>query len=412
MSNESNKPENWWKALLENIKTNTKVRYGVIGGALALVLIILIILCVSCSNNKEVTDEDVQQGVSDDEAVQQGTLEPTTNEAVEQLVLTYYQALETGDSATVESVKSDVTEEEKIKLEAKAADIESIDNITVYTRPGLTDDSYVVLIYSEMKFVGIDTKAPGLASTYVSTNADGNLYIESNVDETTMEYIKQVVAEDEIADYFNQVSADYTNAITQDENLANYMNGLEAKLDAAVAERQAAAEQEAEAATEQVEETAQEETNAQTTETVVTTSKVNVRVSDSENADRLGQVESGISLTRYEAKENGWSKIDYNGQEGYIKSEYLQVSGTDTANETEQTDESAAVEETTTTTGKVTAKESVRVRASASASGEQLGMLYQGESCDLIMKQADGWCKISYNGKTGYVKTDYVDVSE
>lgn len=409
----SKKPTEGLAGLVETIKTNAKVRNGVIGGALALVLIILIIICVSCSNkgnengeipdNAEVSEDNTSDTVSED--ISQPLVE-TTDEAILQLIQTYYKALEVGDSATVETVKSEVTEEEKIRLETKAQDIESIDNIKVYTRPGMTEGSYIVYIYSEMKFVGIETKAPGLATTYVSTREDGSLYIDSSVDEVTMEYVRQVGAEQSIKDYFNQVSTDYTNALEADEQLKNYISSMNQKLDDAVAARQQEAEQ-----TANEEQPAQEATATPVNETVVTTTKVNVRASDSENADRIGQVESGATLTRYETRENGWSKIDFNGQEGYIKSEFLQVQGTnETPAESTETDQSNQ-ESSSTVTGKVTVKEAVHVRASASTGGDDLGTAYQGETYDLIMEQADGWCKINYKGKTAYIKTEFVEIN-
>jgi uncharacterized protein YraI len=32
-----------------------------------------------------------------------------------------------------------------------------------------------------------------------------------------------------------------------------------------------------------------------------------------------------------------------------------------------------------------------------------------GTKLELVMQQADGWCKVKYNGETGYVKSDYVE---
>ena len=61
------------------------------------------------------------------------------------------------------------------------------------------------------------------------------------------------------------------------------------------------------------------------------------------------------------------------------------------------------------TNGTVTVLENVRIRSSASENGEKLGTAYTGEKLELIMKQADGWTKIKYNGKTAYVKSDYVE---
>ncbi|MDD5853061.1 MAG: SH3 domain-containing protein [Lachnospiraceae bacterium] len=382
----------------------------------------LTLVCTGCGKSKDNTSDEVSDNsqevtMSADTAIvtPPDGMETTTNQDIINLITLYYNALKDGDSATVSSVKKDVSEEEKIRLETRAADIEAYDNILIFDEPGANAGEYIVLIYSETKFVGIDTKAPGLQATYVRTDENGNLYIDSNVDEATLTYVQGVVSGEKIANYYSLVQAAFSDAIASDAALNSYMESIDAKLDEAVAAKQAEAA--ANAAAEEATETA---STATVNETVTTTDKVNVRVSDSENADRLGQVEAGTTLTRLEVKENGWSKVDYNGQEGYIKSDFLQSSApaetTDAAvdnTETEATTDTTAQETTETTTstasGKVTPKESVRVRASASEDGEYLGTIYLGETYTLY-ENANGWCKIDYNGKTGYVKSDFVDI--
>ena len=161
--------------------------------------------------------------------------------------------------------------------------------------------------------------------------------------------------------------------------------------------------------------------------TVVTRVKaidvVNIRKSDSETADKLGKAAVGDEFDLLEKKGNGWSKISYEGGEAYIKSEFLEPSETQQADAgesaeaggetqeeepeapTEQADNSSSAQ----TSGTVTVKENVRIRASASENGEKLGTAYVGEKLELIMKQADGWTKVKYNGRTAYVKSDYVE---
>jgi uncharacterized protein YgiM (DUF1202 family) len=53
--------------------------------------------------------------------------------------------------------------------------------------------------------------------------------------------------------------------------------------------------------------------------------------------------------------------------------------------------------------------ENVNVRKSASENGQKLGLAYTGEKLELLMKQADGWTRVKYNGETAYVKSDYVE---
>ena len=414
MSEMSNRPSGGLTGLIEMFRENKKVRYGVIGGALALLLIIIIVICVSCAK-KDNSDE----GLTTENEVVEGTFEETDKEALVQLMTTYYKAVETGDSVTVQTVKPDISEEEKIKIETRAQNIEYIDNIKVYSRPGAKENEYIVFVYYEVKFMGIETKSPGFITTYASTTADGALYIDSTIDEATLAYVEQVAAEPAIVAYVEQVTAQYTNALASDENLKNYMdNDMGQNTEQAMNAEQQASYQSASAET-----GAQTPTATPVNETVTATTKVNVRASDSENADRIGQVEAGTTLTRYETRDNGWSKVDFNGQEGYIKSEFLQAQAEAPA-ETPETTEPEQTEETTTettepaqtetaqTSGKVRVKEAVRVRGSASTDGDVLGSVYQGETFDLIMEQADGWCKISYNGQTGYIKSEFVEISQ
>lgn len=57
--------------------------------------------------------------------------------------------------------------------------------------------------------------------------------------------------------------------------------------------------------------------------TVTATSNVNVRESASETAEKLGTLAGGTSVDLL-AEENGWCKINYNGQIGYVKADYVQ----------------------------------------------------------------------------------------
>ncbi|MCH5281255.1 MAG: SH3 domain-containing protein [Lachnospiraceae bacterium] len=412
MSDKENKPTDILSEFLEQFHSNDKVKYGVIGGGLALVLILIIIICVSCSKNGN--GKEGAGNLSDNavtvNAQPETDLVPTSDEAILQLINTYYTALAAGDLATIQSVKDNVSEESLIKIETRAQYTESVDNIQVYTRPGPEEGSTVAFVYYELKYYDIETRAPGLITIYIRQRDDGSLYIceGEDWDDEVSAYINEIAAEETIADFFTRVQESYDNALGQDVALKLRMEGMGAVENEAIAARAEGGQ------------TGEQPGTAQGTavnETVVATTKVNVRASDSENADRIGQVEEGAKLTRYEVRNNGWSRIDYNGQEGYIKSEYLkaeaseQPAAQEPAPQPEAAEQPAEQTSTQTASGKVTAKESVRVRASASTSGDVLGMAYEGESYDLIMEQADGWCKISYHGKTGYVKTEFVDIN-
>lgn len=86
-----------------------------------------------------------------------------------------------------------------------------------------------------------------------------------------------------------------------------------------------------------------------------------------------------------------------------------EAAATDNQTETAQNQEETAPVVTDSTGETVTVVENVNVRKSASESGEKLGLAYMGEKLEVIMKQADGWTRVKYNGQTGYVKSDYVE---
>ena len=103
--------------------------------------------------------------------------------------------------------------------------------------------------------------------------------------------------------------------------------------------------------------------------------------------------------------------VDFLRLEGFVKTEYIEVKGSSTTVTETPTETPADTSTTAAAEGtgeKVTIKDTVNVRKSASETGDKLGVAYQGEHYELIMKQADGWTKIKFNGQTGFVKSEYI----
>lgn len=351
-------------------------------------------------------------------------LQENAYDYINQFVAKYYTACMEGDVDTYMSMRSYTDEVEQIRMQKKANYIEYYQNITCYTKPGPVEASYIVYVYYEVKFQNIDTVAPGLNTLYVCTNDNGELYVFSgDVDEDVSKYMQAVSLQEDVKDLFNKVQVNYNDAVAADENLKAFLEELAVKLkeDVAIEVAQIDAsntDAEGNSDVDNPDDTKQDETSdgntdtntdentdgspdstGQTsddtqqeetpaTETVRTTDLVNVRGSASAEATKLGTVSAGTRLTRTETLDNGWSKIDYNGQEGYIKTEYLEV--VESAN------------------GTVTALQNVNIRAEANETAQKLGVAYAGATLELIEAQDDGWSRIIFNGQTAYVKSEYV----
>ncbi len=341
-------------------------------------------------------------------------LEENAYQDINNIVKVYYDAQASGDIDTVSSLNTYLNDIEKIRVEELSKYIDNYTKLDVYTKPGLTENTYVAYVYSEVKFTDMEQELPGMQTYYIGRNENGDFFInDGTYDDTVWNYIKEVTLQDDVVDLNNKVVVEYNELLANDEELNEFIAYLKEKINEEVGEILA----EAEAPVESQEETetlVAENTEAAEAENVVktvkTTDVVNIRKSDSETADKIDKAQIGQEFKLLEQKGNGWSKVEYDGGEAYIKSDYLEVVSEETAEAgADSNNDTQTASANDTVSGTVTVKENVKVRKSASTDSESLGTVYIGEKLDLIMKQADGWTKVKYKGETAFVKSDYVE---
>ncbi len=378
-------------------------------------------------------------------APEEAPLAVNEDEDIRTLILQYYNAMAAGDSAVMTSIYDEISENDLLRYEETAKYLSSIPALEIYTKPGLTEETTVVYVYYRLCFLNHEEQeVPGWQTFYVCDNGQGGLYIknEANFTEEEKEYIRSISGQDDVVEFNNRVSVEYNELAMEHQELLTYMGELGKQVNAAIGVR--LAEQNPEAQPEGgepqgegqpgegeqpadsqgegqpgegtqgegqpaegesqggdvpaengegVEGQAQPEAPAEMGPRYATaTTTVNVRSSDSEQADKLGKVAGGEKVQVQEVRLNGWSKIVFEGGDGYIKSEYLHM------------EESADGQQVV---GTVTANENVKIRAAASEDAEQLGLMVGGDSLELLGNE-NGWCKVIYDGKVGYVKADYV----
>lgn len=415
----------WFKDIAALIKENRRIFIVVI---IFIVAIIVAIVVTDALANKtaeaietEVVTEIEQQ--SDEYAIPQDELEVDAHPEINDLMKKYYNAAAAGDVNTINTLRTGIDDKETIVIEKKSEYIKSYPTLTCYTKKGPIDDSYLVYVYYEVLIEGYDDPVPGLNVWYVCKDSNGSYYInEEPQDEKIADYCKVLSVQDDVVDLNNTVNVKFNELMASNEELAAYMDELAVTMKVAVGEELAKVEVPIEEVVE--EEPVEEENTVETIETVKATTVVNVRSSDSESADKLGKAQEGQEFKLLEEKVNGWSKIEFEGQEAYIKTEFLESVGKitkltddseeatdnndnkDTAKKDETQDEAAA--EASPSSGSATVKETINVRKSATTDSEKLGVLYSGDKIEVVTKQSDGWSKIKYNGKTGYVKSEFL----
>lgn len=124
---------------------------------------------------------------------------------------------------------------------------------------------------------------------------------------------------------------------------------------------------------------------------VVTGSTVNFRSGPSTDDAVLATLSDGAELIINSITED-WCLVDWEGQEGYVKADYISVDGI------------PLVDPRGIITG-----DCVNVRSISSTDGAIVAKVYAGELVDLLNME-NGWYAVSVNGQLGYIRSDFLRV--
>ena len=413
----------FFKVLWANI---IKYKYYCAAGLILVIAAIVLIVAFS-GKSKNVNDplEGIQKG-----------FKVNKYKAVNELIDNYHLAYASGDVATLKTLATPYSEAELSYIAFFSQFIEGYDNIKVYTKQGLYDGAYLCSVTMDMKFVNINTPAPGLEFFYVQTKDDGTVYIdnlysafnsaneEMDQDASVKALIDAYEASDDVQELASKIEAECAGAFASDPSLEAFVN---TKLQTEIAgwavdfvasveqgkitEAENAAAEEKKATEEAIAQAAADD-EAELEDVKTNASNVNVRKEANIDSEKLGTLGKGEMLIRYSFTEDGWSKIDYNGTKAYVRSEYLDVVTPEGEKpETTQTEETE--EETTTTDTKdlkagdeITVNDSINIRKEASTDSSKVATIYAGDKISIVSAPKNNWVKVKYKGKEGYIRLD------
>lgn len=296
-----------------------------------------------------VEGEAAEAALAEEVQAEENNLEENTHSSIDRLIEKYCMSIAEGDVESLAAIVDVLPEEESEKIQYRAAFIESFENIKSYTKNGPVDDSYIVFVCYDMRLINLETLAPDIICLYVSPKDEhGARYIHyGDIDESMQAYVAELEKDPEVQALYDDVSTRYQEAKASDEALAKFISTITGKVAEEPAEEtgntseeaskeseetsgeatEEAAEEEAEEpAGEAAEEEAEEpagEAIAQNRETR-TTESVNVRKEPSTESERLALAYQGDPITQIESYDDGWSKVEYKGLTGYVKTEFLE----------------------------------------------------------------------------------------
>lgn len=276
--------------------------------------------------------------------------------AVMALIEEYYTCYAMGDFETLQTIATPFSEHELAYMSLLSQYVESYQNMVFYTKSGLDASSYMVNVYLEMKFEGVDTLAPGLDFFYVRTNEDGTLYIDNSYSEYNMKnndnpldinvhnLIKEHEQHEDLIALLSDTTVKFNEAINADANLYTMVNEtIPAAISAWMAELIAGIET--------------PETQVPVTE-VPSTEVTETQTPESETVEQEPESESETEVLSF--------------PEGTV----------------------------------ITIEEATNVRKEMTTESAIVETLYRGEKVTVVMSYAEGWTKVKWGNKTGYIRTD------
>ena len=126
---------------------------------------------------------------------------------------------------------------------------------------------------------------------------------------------------------------------------------------------------------------------------IITANSVNFRKGPGTNFSSMGKLNKGYKV-EYIGTSGDWINIKYNGKVGYAHKDYVSsVNNNSTDNSVKSK--------------KIVTASSLNFRSGPSTSASKIGSIPNGLEVGVI-SESNGWSKVNYNGKIGYVSSSYL----
>ncbi len=312
--------------MLDNIREwiSDNLRYILLGLAAILVIIIIIFairMGTRSSSSGKSSDVAETELVTEEETEKKESLVRDEAEVLS-TATDYWTAIGAKDYDTLETLcGKEFDDDDRAKVDAMDVAVESYDNITTYSKEGLTEGSYVAYVSMDLKLTGIETEAPTLREMYLQPGEDGSLTVVQSDDYTSeiTTFTQQSQTEEDVQDLIRQVNDTLSERCKEDEDLANYV-GVDTEESSGDDEDGEDGE-------------SSESSSALSVGTAMVNDGVNVRSDASTDSEILAALYAGLEVNVLETDVlddpgNDWSRISYidtsgSTVTGYVKSEYL-----------------------------------------------------------------------------------------
>lgn len=189
-----------------------------------------VLIGASSSKGKDMTQEDKEAVLEEDVSLDEehDTMVPYEKNADEELnafIEEYFDAMVQCDNVALQDMVTDPSEyRTDALLKKKAEFITGYDNITVYTKVGLDEGSYIAFIVSNVSIVGVNSSPYDITMLYIINGARGYLINNGTLSLNTQEYIEKVKGDKDIQKIYRSVEEENNELKEKDQSLQEFFD--------------------------------------------------------------------------------------------------------------------------------------------------------------------------------------------
>lgn len=236
-------------------------------------------------------------------------LEKNVYPEVNILIQSYYEALGNRDVVTLKTLVDNFDPSDEAKIE-NAQYIDGYENVEVYTKKGMTEDSYIVLAAFDYICSGIETPVPALSRLYVVKNgSEYKISQDAENDTEIQNYVAEALQDADVQKLISDTTAANQKAQEQDPDLKEFLENLGKESTPTPIP------------TETPVETPIEESQSDVPMVTASTA-VFVRSGPGGGSEVIGSLEEGEQIEKT-GEDGYWIQVNYYGQTAYVFSEYV-----------------------------------------------------------------------------------------
>ena len=133
-----------------------------------------------------------------------------------------------------------------------------------------------------------------------------------------------------------------------------------------------------------------------------TTDGVNLRSGPSTDSDVVRRISVGSAVEVLEHDPANWSLIRFDGEDGYVRSDYLARRIQNSSSSSQSSGSSS------TTTTVLWTTDGVNLRSGPSTSSNVIRTVVSGTAVSVLEHNPSSWSRVNVNGAVGYIRSDYL----